>query len=153
MQPETVKKDPIIIMGLPLRTTNENKKSSKEIPLHWMNFFEKNYIEIIPNKKNNAPVGLYTNYSKKHAGPYTLIVGCEVTKVDKIPEGMVVKKIPAQTYAYLWAEGEFPNCLYQAWKNVWESPLKRAYTNDLEIYPETFNPKNAKIELFIALKK
>lgn len=152
MKVEKTTKEPIIIVGIPLRTTNENGRSSKEIPLHWMNFFEKNLMEQIPHRKNNAPIGLYTDYSSKHPRPYTLIAGCEVTKADKIPAGMVAKKIPAQTYASINAEGPFPKCLYDAWKSVWESSLDRSYTYDLEIYPEKFDPKNAKIELLIALR-
>ncbi len=129
-------------IGLSLRTTNQEGRSQTEIPRHWMRFFEERVQDKIPNKANDNIVALYTEYEGDFLQPYSLIVGCEVTSLDDIPEGLAGKEVPSAEYRLFPVKGPFPYSLLSAWKAVWTSNLKRAYTNDFEIYPAGFNPLN-----------
>jgi predicted transcriptional regulator YdeE len=109
-------------------------------------------LEKIPNKLNNTVFAVYTDYEGDYTMPYTYILGCEVSTLDVIPEGMTGKAIPEAKYAVFTSEGPYPQSLGAAWQAIWKTPLKRAYTDDFEVYPPDFNPQtNPAVKIYIAL--
>jgi predicted transcriptional regulator YdeE len=53
----------------------------------------------IPNHtKIPAMFAAYSDYESDWTGEYAYMIGSEVTKADKIPAGLAVVRIPAQTY-------------------------------------------------------
>lgn len=153
MKYKTITKGPMQVMGIQIRTTNEDWQVAEDLPPFWGRFWRENTPSKIPNQKTGEALGLYCEYEKDHTKPYTLVAGCEVTLVGEIPEGLVVKRVPASNYAVFRIKGEYPAALMKAWEWVWEGHLERTYTGDLEIYPPGFDPEeNPEMLLYIAIK-
>jgi predicted transcriptional regulator YdeE len=53
-------------------------------------------------------------YEGDYTKPYSWILGCEVSSLDEIPEGLVGKVIPESKYAVFTTQGEFPQGLIAA---------------------------------------
>ncbi len=139
-------------VGLALRTNNE--ECSLAMPKHKERFFSENIPAKIPNKVDGNILALYTDYEGDYTKPYTWILGCVVSSLDEIPEGLVGKEIPASKYAVFTTAGEFPQGLIAAWQSVWMADLPRSYTSDFEIYPADFHPqKNPEVKVYIAIDK
>lgn len=152
MEYKIIQKGPMQVMGLALRTTNEEMQSAKEIPLLWERFYNEGIQSEIPNQKTGEVLGLYCEYEKDHTKPYTLVAGCEVTLVGEVQEGLVLKKIPAAKYATFEISGNFPEQLMKVWMWIWEGNLKRSYTGDFEVYPPGFHPEtNSDLLLYVAI--
>ena len=97
------------------KTKTNNEKCSLEMPAHKERFFKENIFAKIPNKKSGDLLAIYTNYEGDYSKPYSWILGCEVTSLDSIPEGLVGKEIAEQKYAAFSTEGKFPEGLIAVW--------------------------------------
>jgi predicted transcriptional regulator YdeE len=138
-------------IGLALRT--DNSECSFTMPAHKEKFFRENIPAKIPNKINGNILALYTDYEGDYTKPYSWILGCEVSSLDKIPEGLVGKVIPESKYAVFTTQGAFPQGLIAAWQAIWKSNLHRSYTSDFEVYRSDFDPqKNPEVKIYIAIK-
>jgi predicted transcriptional regulator YdeE len=138
-------------IGLELRTSNE--ECSATMPPHKERFFKENIPSKIPHKINGDILALYTDYEGDYTKPYSWILGCEVSSLDEVPEGLVGKVIPDSNYAVFTTQGGFPQGLIAAWQAVWKSHLHRCYTSDFEVYRSDFDPqKNPQVKVFIAIK-
>ncbi len=137
-------------IGLELRT--HNGECSSTMPAHKERFFKENIYEKIPNKSTGDILALYTDYEGDYTKPYSWILGCEVSTLDTIPEGLVGKVIPESQYAVFTTQGEFPQGLVSVWKAVWELPLSRLYTSDFEVYRSDFDPiHQPQVQVYIAI--
>lgn len=143
------------IIGISIRTTNENEQSRKDIPALWDKFISEGIAEKIPNKINHSIYSVYTDYEKDHTKPYTTILGCAVESLDLIPEGMIGKVIETASYEKFTAKGNLNNgIVINEWIKIWNSDLNRSFTSDFEIYGEKAqNPENAEVDIFIAINR
>jgi predicted transcriptional regulator YdeE len=150
---ELITIEEFFIIGLSIRTTNENEQSATDIPALWNKFMAENTIENIPNKIDNAIYSVYTEYEKDYTKPYTTILGCKVSSLDNIPTGMTGKSIAKETYKQFTAKGNLADgIVIQKWIEIWNTDLNRKYTADFEIYGEkASNPENAEVPIFIAI--
>lgn len=138
-------------IGLELRTNNE--ECSLAMPAHRDRFFKENILSKIPNKINGNILALYTDYEEDYTKPYSWILGCEVSSLDQVPEGLVGKIIPESRYAIFTTQGEFPQGLIFAWQDIWKSDLPRIYTSDFEVYRSDFDPqRNPEVKVYIAIE-
>lgn len=142
------------VIGISIRTTNENGQSEQDIPALWNKFMTEGIAEKIPNKIDNALYCIYTEYEKDHTKPYTTILGCLVSSLDFVPEAMIGKTIEKATYEKFVAKGNLDEgIVFNEWMQIWNSDLDRSFTADFEIYGEkTQNPENAEVDIFIAIK-
>jgi len=150
----TVKKTPgKIIMGVQRRTSNADGRSIKDLSSCWQDFLSRNMASKIPHRaKTPAMFAVYSDYERDWTGEYTYMIGCEVTKTEKIPAGLAVVRIPAQTYVVFTAAGPMPEALLGVWASVWGTKLPRAYTFDFEQYDARFTrPENKEIDVYIAV--
>ncbi len=149
-----VERPALIVIGIELRTSNAPEAGPKDIPQHWKRFYDEDIINRIPHKISNEVIALYCDYEGDYTQPYSLIIGCPVSALDTIPEGMVAKTIPAGSYAVFHAVGEYPASLIETWGAIWQhTDLKRTYTGDYEFYSEKFalgSPKE--VEVYIAVE-
>ncbi len=122
----------IKIVGISLKTTNENNQASKDIPVLWEKFFKENVSDKITNKKSCEIYALYTDYEGDFMKPYSVVLGYEVENFENIPEGMTAKEIPSSSYAVFKAEN--PKTVMSAWQNIWKTSLNRKYLVDFEVY-------------------
>jgi len=142
------------IIGISVRTTNENNQAAKDIPALWQKFMSEGLLNAIPNKVDNDIYCLYTHYEKDHTKPYTTLLGCKVKTLDNIPEGMVGYEFEGGNYINLPAKGDLMNgAVYNKWLEIWGMNLNRAFTADFEIYgSKSQNPNDAEVDILISLK-
>lgn len=145
---------PFYVIGIAVRTTNENNQAATDIPALWNTFFTEGIAEKIPGRTDQSVYSIYTDYEKDHTRPYTTILGCRVANLGNIPEGMVGKTIEGGTYTAFTAKGKLDEgIVYNEWVKIWNSELERTYTSDFEVYgPKAQDPANAEIDIFIAVK-
>ncbi|WP_268849360.1 GyrI-like domain-containing protein [Flavobacterium aestivum] len=142
------------VIGISVRTTNENGQAGQDIPALWNKFMAEGITEKIPNKFDDTLFCVYTDYEKDHTKPYTTILGCKVENLSNIPNGMVGKTFEEAEYEKFVAKGDiFQGMVFDEWTKIWNSDLDRTYTADFEVYGEKAqNPKNAEVDIFIAVK-
>lgn len=140
------------IIGVSVRTTNENGKSAKDIEALWNKFITEGILDRIPNKLDNTVYSIYTDYESDYTKPYSTIIGCEVKNTDTIPNGMIAKTITGGNYTKFVAKGDLTKgAVYEEWIKIWNTNLNRSYTADFEVYgKKTENPKDAEVNIFIA---
>lgn len=141
------------IIGISIRTTNENGKAKQDIGALWAKFMSENLIENIPNIKDETIYAVYTDYEGDHTKPYTTILGYKVGSLNVIPEGMVGKTIESATYTKFTAKGDLTkNAVVDQWLKIWNTDIDRAYKSDFEMYGEkAVDPTNGEADIFISV--
>ncbi len=149
----TEKIESFSVIGIAVRTTNENQQAMTDIGALWQQFISEKILEKIPNKVDSTVYCIYTDYEKDHTKPYTTILGCRVSDTTIVPDGMVAKTFPTGIYEKVVAKGNiFKGALAEAWFDIWNSDRNRTYTADFEVYSEkASNPENAEVDIFIAI--
>lgn len=144
----------IHVVGISVRTTNENNQQQKDIGELWGRFMSANLQEKIPNILHPTTYAVYTNYESDHTKPYTMILGFPVPSLDNIPEGLEGVTIAKGNYSKFTAKGDLTNnAVVDAWHKIWETDLDRTYTTDFEVYGEkSMDPTNGEADIFIAVK-
>ena len=151
---EVVHKPTTLVIGIDCRTSNAPEAGPQDIPKLWGRFYSEDVLNRIPNKISNEVIALYCDYEGDYTQPYSVVIGCPVSSIDTIPEGMVAKTIPASSYAVFRALGEYPASLIETWGKIWKQPsLDRTYTGDFELYGDKFASGSPKeLEVFIAVQ-
>ena len=145
--------DEFKIIGLKVRTTNENNQAGMDISNLWDRIFKEGIIGKIPNESGEEMYGVYFDYEGDYTQPYSYIVGCRVESLDKIPEGMDSVVIKSGNYAHLVAKGKMPDCIVEMWQNIWKSDLDRTYGTDFEVYgPKSQDVENAEVDVYLSIK-
>lgn len=149
-----VKIEPFKVIGIAVRTTNEDDQAAKDIPVLWEKFMQENVLENIPNKIDKTIYSIYTDYEKDHTKPYTTLLGCKVESLDHIPEGMIGKAFEGGDYIQFTAKGNLKEGLViNEWLKIWNMDLPRIFTADFERYGEKAqNPSDAEVDILIAVK-
>lgn len=149
----TTRIDTFYVVGLSVRTTNENNRAAQDIPALWNRFFAEGIASKIPGRLSEELYCLYTDYEKDHTKPYTTVLGYKVKDLDAIPEGLSGVAVPGKSFAVFTASGKLSDgIVYREWLRIWEEPLDRAFSGDFEVYgPEAQNPDDARVKIYIAL--
>lgn len=149
-----VKIEPFKVIGIAVRTTNENGQAGKDIPVLWEKMISEDILNSIPNKIDNTIYSIYTDYEKDHTKPYTMVLGCQVENLDKIPDGMVGYSFDGGEYLKFTIKGDLSKDLViNEWIKIWNMDLRRIFTADFEVYGEKAqNPSDAEVDIFIAVK-
>ncbi len=66
------------IVGIAVRTTNQNGQAEKDIGTLWENFYKDESIAKIEGKISEDLYCIYTEYEKDHLGAYTTILGYQI---------------------------------------------------------------------------
>jgi len=149
-----VKIEPFKVIGISVRTTNENNQASKEIADLWGKFMNEKVLEAIPDKIDDTVYSIYTDYESDHTKPYTAILGCKVDNLNTIPDGMVGKSFDGGNYVELSAKGNLmKGLIVNKWTEIWEMDLERVFTADFEVFGvKAQNPADSEIDFLIAVK-
>jgi predicted transcriptional regulator YdeE len=150
----TLQNDSFHIIGIAVRTSNNNGEAARDIGALWQRFMSDAILEKIPNKVNSSIYSVYCKYESDYTAPYTTVLGCKVSLMETIPEGMIAIEISTGQYQQFTAKGNLmEGVVYQEWGKIWNSNLDRAYTTDYELYGEkASNPADAEVNIFVALK-
>ena len=147
-------KDTFKVIGLKYYGENQNK----EITKLWDDFLPK--MDSIKNRINlSTCYGICypeEDHTKKN---FEYIAAVEVSDIDDIPEGMVGRTIPKQTYAVFTHKGSLDNLTetYQAIYAIWQPKSGRELIKapDFEFYDERFhadNPEKSALDLYIPIQ-
>ena len=152
---QTVKIEPFHIIGISIRTTNENGQASKEIAELWSKLMSENIQEKIPNKVDQEIYSLYTDYESDYTKPYTAILGCKVENLNTIPNGMVGKSVDGGTYLKITAKGDLmQGLIVNQWSEIFKMELDRTYDADFEIFGEKAqNPSAAEVDFYVGINQ
>jgi len=136
--------DSIKIIGIELRTSNENGVAFQEIPPFWQKFYAENMLDKIPNKIADDIYAVYTKFDHEgvnNTGMYSLIIGCPVNNLDAIPASLTSCIIPASQYAIFPLEDNSPEKVGVKWQEIWqlsdgnkEFDSRRSYVAEFEHY-------------------
>lgn len=152
---KSIQLDSFKIIGIAVRTTNENGKAMTDLGTLWSRFYSENIIAFIPNKENNTVYSLYTDYESDYTGEYTTIIGCKVSTLSDIPEGLTGKKFQGGKFTEYTVTGKMPDVIASKWNEIWQNDkqLKRRYTVDFEKYTETAQDlQNATVQIYLAVE-
>lgn len=147
-----MKKESFKIIGISVRTTNENGESSEDIPALKDQFINGNVMDQIPGKLSHAVYFVYTDYEGDFMKPYTCIIGCRVDSLSKIPDGMVGKVVEEGEYETFETKGDQVG---PKWGEIWqmEDKLDRSYTSDFDVYEHLKpNPAEMDVTIHVAVK-
>jgi len=142
------------IIGIKTRTANDGS-AGKDLPVLWGRFLSGELKDKIPNRIDDSIYCLYTNYEGDHTEPYDAILGCKVSSVDDIPEGMILHNVKASNVAKFVAKGSLfkGEAVINTWFKIWKSELDRSFTTDFEVYDErSKDVQNAEVDIYISLK-
>lgn len=141
------------VIGLSVRTRNKDQQMEHDIQNLWNDFMEKEVGQKIPNRLDDTLYGIYTDYENGVNGYYKAIVGCKVSSLENIPEGMTGITIKEGDYTKFMAKGDITkDAIPNAWETIWKTNLKRKFTTDFEVYDErAITQSKAEVDIFIAV--
>lgn len=145
--------EPFKVIGISVRTTNQNGQAGKDIGALWEKFMSEDIAQQIPNKIDESIYSIYTNYEGDHTQPYDTILGCKVNSLENIPKGMVSQSFAGGHYAKYVSKGDLTKgAVYATWSKIWEEDLDRTFTADFELYGQRAqNPMDAEVDILIAI--
>ena len=148
----TINLAPFSVIGIAVRTANQNGQSQSDIGELWQRFFNDHIRDRIPHKVSNDIYCIYTDYESDANGPYTVILGCKVSSLEVIPEGFVGKAIPETKFQLYRSTGKLPDSVLATWRYIWQAPIKRRYLADFDVYGEkSQDPHNTEVETYLSV--
>jgi AraC family transcriptional regulator len=133
------------VAGMLYRGDNSNN----EIPQLWDQFGPK--MGILPHRIDpQSCYGVCDNFDEE-ANVFDYVAACEVKAGEEMPEGMVTREIPAQTYAVFTAT--LPEIqasmgyIYSTW--LPPSEYERGAGPEFELYGEEFSPVDPASKFYI----
>ncbi len=142
------------IIGIKTRTANDGS-AGKDLPVLWGRFLSGELKNKIPNRIDDSIYCLYTNYEGDHTQPYDAILGCKVSSIDDIPEGMIAHRVESSKVSKFVAKGSLVKgeAVINTWFEIWKSDLNRSFTTDFEVYDErSRDVLNAEVDIYVSLK-
>lgn len=151
---EFLKLESFTVVGIAVKTSNENGQSANDIKMLWDRFINENIADRIPNKISNEFYSIYIDNEGDHTQPYLTIIGCKVSDVTNIPNGMIAKTVEGGSYAKIACSGDITKgSVYNDWLKIWALNLDRNFKADFEIYGEDAqNPTDAKYDIYVGVK-
>ena len=135
MKTEIVDQDGFYIVGIAVRTTNQNGQSKKDIDDLWFKFMDDNLIKHIPNKESNDVYCVYTDYETDHTGKYTAVLGCKVNSLTNLnSNAFTTVAISAGKYQVYSLKNKLSEVISAAWQQIWVSNINRKYSADYDLY-------------------
>jgi len=146
--------NPFQVIGISVRTSNANGQAASDIGSLWARFMTEDILSKIPNKMSDDILSIYTNYESDHTEAYDTILGCKVSSLDVIPEGMIGQSFDGGSFAKFLCEGDVTKgAVYHSWVEIWNTNLHRLYTADFEVYGDKAkNPSDAAVDIFVAIR-
>ncbi|MBN1761123.1 MAG: AraC family transcriptional regulator [Chitinispirillaceae bacterium] len=161
MEPEIIMKDAFNVIGYELRTTTNEGKNLREIPEFWSRYHENNRGALIPGKKYPAVVlGICCDFDRK-TNLFSYVIGFENVGEADVPDGMVVKHLPALKYAVFTTPEvkmeEFTRSIQKTTGYIYSEWLPESgfeYNGegvDIEVYDERCSPDREYVQMDVCV--
>jgi predicted transcriptional regulator YdeE len=148
-----IKINDIHLIGLSLKTTNEGGQSSIDCGNLWQEFEKGKYAETIPDKLSEEIYAVYHRYEGDHTKSFSYFIGCKAQSDTKAPQGLENLTIPSETYHKITAKGKMPDCIINAWKEIWITDIARSFQIDFEVYDErSQNWNDVEVDVYLSTK-
>ncbi len=147
-------KEPIHIIGIQVRTSNNNNRAAQDIGAMWNKIYQENIGGQVPQKVSSDLYAVYSHYESNFKEEYTYTLGYRVSNLDEIPEGLHGNSIEPGNYKTFLAKGTMPMPIITAWEEIWEleNKLNRSYQTDYEVYSEKANQGDqSEVPIFIGI--
>lgn len=148
MEPEIIVQPAMKLVGI----ANHYQDDDLSLPKLWSGF--RPYRDKIKNRVGNQFLGIYESYqeSQDHT-QFVYICSAPVANFDEVPEGMITRELPEQTYAKFTHKGPIAN-LEQTLRYIWgswlpKSPYEYAEKPDFELFPGCFNDEDPENKLYL----
>jgi predicted transcriptional regulator YdeE len=144
------------LIGLRLKgkTTNAGEQASIDCGNLWQTFESEKYRERIPGSTGNEIYAVYFEYEGDFTKPYSYFIGCKVDINTTVPAGLDSITIPTLRYKKIVTKGKMPDCVADAWREIWKMEIPRAYQFDFEIYDHRSHDWNdAEVDIYLSLKE
>jgi predicted transcriptional regulator YdeE len=144
-----------MLVGISVRTTNQDNKSVKDLGDLWGRFYSEQIINKIPNRVTDDLISAYTDYKSDYTDEYTTILGVQVSSLENIPQGLIGRQFSADTFEKVTVKGEMPEAVIDAWKDIWlrNNELNRKYSYDFEVYGAgSQNGIDSEMEIYISVR-
>ena len=152
MNYETKTLSQFYVIGISIRTTNQNDQSQKDIGDLWGKYMSEGIASEIPNKESEDTYCVYTDYESDANGKYSTVLGCKVKSLDSIPTGMVGITVPQSSYRVYTSTGKLPDCVVATWMDIWKMDIKRKYAADFDVYgAKAQDPANAEVKTYLSV--
>ena len=114
---------------------------------------KENIASKIPGRVGDDIYAVYYDYEGDHTKPFGYFIGVPVGRDTTVPAGMINIDIPAGKFEHFVAKGKMPDCMIDAWAEIWNSDINRKYTADYEIYgSRSADTENAQVDIFVAVE-
>jgi len=141
----------LIGIKLPHKTSNEEGQSNIDCGELWQRFNEEGIKNKIPGKISDDIYAVYFAYEGDYTKPFSFFIGCKVNMDTRTPEDLDGLFIPVQNYQKVVAKGIIPDCIANAWRDIWAAKNNRGYKYDFEVYGEKSRDwKNAEVEIYLS---
>jgi predicted transcriptional regulator YdeE len=145
------------VAGVSARTTNAREMTAEGvIPKLWIGAIDVRDKSL--HGLDAAMIALYTEYENDEHGAYTFVLGAKADPAWDIPDGLVMKAVPAGKYAVFTCErGPVQKVVVETWQRIWsELPAAknlRSYIADFEVYDQrAADPADAVVDIYVGVK-
>ncbi|TES52424.1 AraC family transcriptional regulator [Halalkalibacterium halodurans] len=163
MEPKFVTKPAFHIIGYELKTKNADGQNNKDIPEFWQHYLKNKLGCTIPNPLHkHVELGICTEFNPG-TGEFVYVIGMEVEKGTKTPEGMVYKSFPELEYAVFTTpkanEESFTSSIQSTWNYIFtewfpQSDYEHNGVVEFELYDERCHgTENIEMDIYIPVKK
>jgi predicted transcriptional regulator YdeE len=160
-QTKIVQQETMYFVGISDRTSMPDEdEGAGKIGQLWGRFMQEGLMMKIPDRISQSVFGLYYDYDFGETQAFTVMVGCQVASLEKIPEGLEGFTAPASRYAeFTTPPGNMIQVVKDGWSYIWEKwtdpeSKNRSFVCDFEEYGDmSANMENAVVKLFVSLKK
>lgn len=127
----------------------------QDIGALWERFFSAQIADKIPNRIDGDILSVYYHYQGDDSQPYDNLIGCRVSSLNSIPDGLTGVTVVGGKYREFTATGDVTQgAVGKAWEKIWATDIDRAYQTDYEIYGEKAqNPQDAEVPIFIGINE
>ncbi|ATH94324.1 AraC family transcriptional regulator [Bacillus glycinifermentans] len=139
MNYKIAQKESFHIMGKAIQTTVNMEQNKVEIPVFWDELNRNGFTESLkPFAGPLGYLGVCMDFNEQ-ADTFTYVIGVEKTTED-LPEGCIVKEIPASTWAVFDAVGPVNQAVQATWERIFSewfaaTGYEHADGPELETYP------------------
>lgn len=142
-----IKEEPAItVMGFHDRVSNAEPRKIGDV---WRRFNAAGKEQGFPSRTRGEHFCVYCEYESDWTKEFTVVIGCAVSADAAVPEGMKKVCIEAGRFAVWNPEGALPQSIFDAWAEVWKTPLDRLYRADYDIYGDTSSRNGASVHVGI----